>query len=372
MRRRRTGFRRRHTGYKRPGPRRSRKVARTRFAARQRTRRRVPRKRQAAYSGLDLKAYRAGMTQATAVPREQRSDAHMQMTYSTWHIQSGLTNIPFSRVLPILKAYCRGYTSVSGNVRPGIPVPLRRSASAVVTVCNEMKTISAVLSELAKLPLCEIIVVLNGCRDGSFAEVRKHPGVTLLHFPERLGHDVGRSLGAAVAKGDILLFTDGDLVIPAEELAAFLYAVDQGADLALNNITPWLPAFSKQDEVTRSKSFLNLVLGRPDLKANSLTAVPHALSRRAIQTIGTAALAVPPKAQALAIQHGLIVTAPLAVDVIRHNRVRTGNTGNGNMVSRMILGDHIEALGEAMSRGGTRLGLTSQGRAELAKVRNSV
>ncbi|WP_433943969.1 glycosyltransferase family 2 protein [Paenibacillus sp. SN-8-1] len=372
MRRRRTGYRRRQMGYRRPGQRRSRKAARARFAARQRTRRRAPSKRLAAYSRLELKAYRAGMAQAAAAPREQRSDEHMQMTYTAWHTGSGLTGAQFPRVIPIIKAYCKGYTSISRNVRPGIPVPVRRSTSAVVTVCNEAQTISAVLSELAKLPLCEIIVVLNGCRDGSFAEVRKHKGVTLVHFPERLGHDVGRSLGAAAAKGDILLFTDGDLVIPAEELAAFIYEVDQGADLALNNITPQLPVFSKQDEVTRSKSFLNLVLGRPDLKANSLTAVPHALSRRAIQTIGTAALAVPPKAQALAIQHGLIVTAPSAVDVIKHNRIRAGNSGNGNRVSRMILGDHVEALGEAMSRGGTRLGLTAQGRAELAKARNSV
>ncbi|USB32494.1 glycosyltransferase [Paenibacillus sp. YPG26] len=372
MRNRRRPLRRRLAANRRSRARSFKYKAGVRFGARQRTRRRVPRKRQAAYGRLELKAYRAGIDGAAAVRREQRNVDHMRMTYAAWHDRSGLANMHFTRLAPILQAYSKGYASVSRHVHCGLPLPLRRSASAVVTVCNEMKTISAVLSELAKLPFREIIVVLNGCRDGSFAEVRKHPGVTILHFPERLGHDVGRSLGAAAARGDILLFTDGDLVIPAVELGAFLYAVDQGADLALNNITPWLPVFSRQDEVTRSKSFLNLVLGRPDLRANSLTAVPHALSRRAVENIGTAALAVPPKAQALAIQHGLVVTAPMAVDVIRNNRVRTGNTGSGNRVARMILGDHIEALGEAMSSAGPRLGFTSQGRAELAKARNSI
>ncbi|WP_410771929.1 glycosyltransferase [Fontibacillus sp. BL9] len=247
---------------------------------------------------------------------------------------------------------------------------LQGSASAVVTASNEEATLPKVLSELGKLPLKEIIVVLNGCTDGSFETVQRDPRVITLNFPMRLGHDVGRAIGAAVATGDIILFIDGDLPLPAEELAPFLLAVDRGADVALNDISPFLPPFSHQDDVTRSKSYLNLSLGRPDLKANSMTAVPHAISRKALAATGASALVVPPKAQAIAMIHGLNVCAPHSVNVLRGNRIRSGNTGAGNPVARLIIGDHIEALAEAMKTMGPRLGTTRLSRSELAKARN--
>ena len=208
----------------------------------------------------------------------------------------------------------------------------------------------------------ELIVVLNGCTDGSLAVVRAIPGVTIVHYPEPLGHDVGRAAGAAVADADILLFLDGDLAIPARSLAPFVDAVRRGADVALNGLGRKLGPFSRWDEVTRMKAFLNRALGRPDLGAASMTAVPHALSRRALERIGAASLAVPPKAQALALASGLDVRIAGSVDVISRNRLRAANTGRGNPVSRMILGDHIEALRTVMDGAGPRLGLPDASR----------
>ncbi len=267
-------------------------------------------------------------------------------------------------------AFRQGYSQGSGILWKEVPLPLKNPASAVVTASNEEKTLSLVLSELEKLPLQEIVVVLNGCTDRSFEAVSRHPGVLRLNFPMRLGHDVGRAVGAKAVRGETILFVDGDLPVQAEELASFLLAVDRGADMALNDISPFLPPFSQHDEVTRSKTFLNLSLGRPDLKANSLTAVPHALSRKLLDAIGTSALAVPPKAQALAIAGGFEVTAPAAVNVLRKNRIRAGNTGAGNAVAKLIVGDHIEALGTVMQWKGIRLDTTRLSRSELAKARN--
>ncbi|GIO87236.1 hypothetical protein J25TS5_41680 [Paenibacillus faecis] len=268
-------------------------------------------------------------------------------------------------------AFREGYSAGSGIPPKEIPLPLQRSASAVVTASNEEKTLPLVLSELEKLPLQEIMVVLNGCTDGSLEAVFRHPRVLKLHYPERLGHDVGRAVGAKTVRGETILFVDGDLPVVAEELAPFLLAVDRGTDMALNDITPFLPPFPQQDEVTRSKTLLNLLLGRPDLRANSLTAVPHALSRKLIDAIGTPALAVPPKAQALAIARGFEVTAPSAVNVLRKNRIRAGNTGAGNAVAKLIVGDHIEALETVMQMKGIRLDTTRLSRSELAKARNA-
>lgn len=227
--------------------------------------------------------------------------------------------------------------------------------AVVITARNEAATIGGVIREAQALGPDELIVVLNGCTDGSLAAVRAIPGVTILHYPEPLGHDVGRAAGAAVADADILLFLDGDLAIPARRLKPFVDAVRRGADVALNGLGRHLGPFSRWDDVTRLKAFLNRALGRPDLGAASMTAVPHALSRRAVERLGTAALAVPPKAQALALSGGLNVRIAGSVDVISRNRLREANTGKANPVSRMIVGDHIEALRAVMDRTGPRL-----------------
>jgi len=242
----------------------------------------------------------------------------------------------------------------------GPAAPLRTAGTGrlavIITARNEAATIGGVIREARKLHPDELIVVLNGCTDGSLDIVRTIPGVTILHDPEPLGHDVGRAVGARAADADILLFLDGDLAIPARDLKPFVDAVRRGADVALNGLGRRLGPFSRWDDVTRLKAFLNRALGRPDLGAASMTAVPHALSRRALERLGPAALAVPPKAQAMALASGLRVRVAGSVDVISRNRLREANTGRGNPVSRLILGDHIEALRAVMDGAGPRLG----------------
>lgn len=333
----------------------------------------APTKTASAYTRFHTSAYQAGLASAAGLEPNERTADHMREAFRNWTRQAGAVDASFRLLLSTGKEFRKGYAAGAGSgQRNEVLLPLTGSASAIVTVSNEEDTVSAVLAELERLPLSEIIVVLNGCTDRSFEAVRRHSHITLVHYPERLGHDVGRALGASAAGADILLFVDGDMVVPAEELARFLYAVDRGSNVALNDLSPWIPAFGHQDDVTRCKTFLNLVLGRPDLKANSMTAVPHALSRSAVQMIGAAALAVPPKAQALALLLGLSVTAPVSVNVIQKNRSRPDNNGRGNSVARMIIGDHLEALGEAMGRSGTRLRMTTRSRADIAKVRNSL
>ena len=46
----------------------------------------------------------------------------------------------------------------------------------------------------------------------------KRQRATTIVYKEALGNDVGRSLGTYFAKGEIVLFIDGDFVIPASEL----------------------------------------------------------------------------------------------------------------------------------------------------------
>ena len=51
---------------------------------------------------------------------------------------------------------------------------------------------------------------------------------------------MGRLLGTYFAKGEIVLFIDGDFVISASELYPFAKAIADGTDVALNDLNHYL------------------------------------------------------------------------------------------------------------------------------------
>jgi len=312
---------------------------------------------------------------SAALPDSEASPLHssaLQQSFVDWMNASIKERPGYARMKRLSEAYVQGYSKAAGRKEKRIPLLLRGSAAAVVCASSEEDSIDGVLAELKRLPLRQIIVVLNGCRDRSYALARGHQAVTVVYYPDRLGHDVGRSIGAKLAEADIVLFCDGDLVIAAEDLAPFLYAVDGGCDVALNDLNGFLPLFADQDEVTRCKSFLNAALSRTDLGACSMTAVPHALSGRLIREMDARHLSVPPKAQAVAMLGGHRVEAVHAVDVFSRNRKRKGNTGRGNSVAGMIIGDHAEALEEVLRRKGISGMRNPMTRKDVAMRRNAV
>ncbi|MCJ8013901.1 glycosyltransferase family 2 protein [Paenibacillus sp. KQZ6P-2] len=298
--------------------------------------------------------------------------SHLQQSFVKWMNTNISARPKYALLKRLSETYVQGYSKRGGSKKRGVPLLLNGSAAAVVCASSEEDSLHEMLSELERLPLQEIIVVLNGCKDNSYKITRSHPLVTVIYYPKLLGHDVGRSIGARLTRADAVLFCDGDMVISAEHLAPFLYAVDGGCDAALNDLNGFLPSFKHQDEVTHFKSFLNMVLGRSDLGANSLTAVPHALSGRLIREMDAQHLIVPPKAQALAVLKGYRVKAVYAVNVFSENRKREANTGKGNAVADMIIGDHAEALEEIMGRRGISGFKGSLSRKDVAMRRNAI
>jgi PII-like signaling protein len=270
--------------------------------------------------------------------------------------EKGLRGGAWSHYWQAAKGYIEGFGHASGIATNNwMLLPTSKTVAVVISVMNEEATVMNVLNELQRLPLDEIVVVVNGSRDATFQKVRGGSKALIVYYPEPLGYDVGRVIGSRLTSSDIIIYVDGDVPVDAEQLLPFIAAIDQGSDVALNHITPFLHLFSDWDGVSIVKQFMNKAMGRSDLGANSLTAVPHALSRKALETIGIEHLMVPPQAQMLAIAKGLVVSAPWSVDVITTNRVNKRNAGIRNSVSDMIIGDHIEALHAAQELGGARL-----------------
>ncbi|MEF2967927.1 glycosyltransferase [Paenibacillus sp. M1] len=225
---------------------------------------------------------------------------------------------------------------------------------------NERISLPAVLREAGRVhPRSETIVVANGSADGT-PKIAARLGARVLYAAEPLGHDVGRRLGAQAAKGTVLLFIDADMVIPAKELRPFVEAVCSGVDVALNGYTG---PVGKQEAhpVVLAKHVLNAWLSRPDLQGASLTAVPHALSRRVLENIGPGALEIPPLAQTMAIVRGWNIQAVHTVPVGKINPPRR-KKGRSDPLASLVVGDHLEATQWLIAQRGDRGGYEDLGR----------
>jgi glycosyltransferase involved in cell wall biosynthesis len=229
--------------------------------------------------------------------------------------------------------------------------------SAIIPAVDERETLARLLAEVRRLRPEAIIVVANGDPGGAVATLATRAGARVIRHEAPVGHDVGRALGASEAPPGHLLFVDADLPVTAGDLEPFLRAVDSGVDVALNRLDPYIQAAARLHPVNAAKRFLACALQRPDLGCASLTAVPHALSRRAYEVLGPAVLAVPPLALSRAVLEGLQVEAVHPVDVVRPNARRPGlNLGHTSPVEQLILGDHLEAINWVLQRQGSPRG----------------
>lgn len=257
---------------------------------------------------------------------------------------------------PVRTSLLRTKGTKQQRVNPAIPreqaadgssesQPLSRSSpyvSVIIPVMNERRTLRRVISEAFRVHArTEVIVVANGSTDGSTAIARRS-GARVLSYNRPLGHDVPRAIGAREARGDVLLFIDADMVIPAAKLRKFVEAVKGGVDVALNDYSGPVKK-TVVHGVVLAKHAMNVLFGRPDLQGASMTAIPHALSRRALDKIGANALAVPPLAHTMAIREGLKVQRSIRVNVGRLNPLRWKRERRHSL-EPLIVGDHLEAI----------------------------
>jgi poly-beta-1,6-N-acetyl-D-glucosamine synthase len=91
----------------------------------------------------------------------------------------------------------------------------RATFSVVLAVHNEAARVRGRLDELVTLigatgRSAEVIVVADGCTDGTAAQARAHPSpcVRVIELSEKEGKAKALSCGSEVAKGDILVFAD--------------------------------------------------------------------------------------------------------------------------------------------------------------------
>jgi glycosyltransferase involved in cell wall biosynthesis len=230
----------------------------------------------------------------------------------------------------------------------------RETVTTIIPACNEARTIRTAVRTALRAGTDSVLVVNNGSTDSTSSIARKS-GALVLDFPKRLGHDVGRAIGAKWALRSHIVVMDGDILVKESDLKPFVNAMSEHVDIALNDLNSLLPPRKQFDMVSVLKRFLNLAANRPDLGICSLTAIPHAISNRALSKISVENFAVPPLAHVIAIQKGLVVQAVHPVDVVKRNRIRPKlHRAPGKPLAKLIIGDHVEAIAYLLTSLGPR------------------
>lgn len=112
--------------------------------------------------------------------------------------------------------------------RPADKRPIEPSVSVIVSAANEERHIAAKIEDCLRFDypaaLLEILVVSDGSTDRTnaiLAQVRD-PRVRVRVLPERLGKANAQNVGAAMARNDILFFTDATTTHPPDVLRRLL------------------------------------------------------------------------------------------------------------------------------------------------------
>ncbi len=115
-------------------------------------------------------------------------------------------------------------------MQPAASVP---RVSVIVPVHNGALTIARCLSALAQNPagLFEVIVVDDRSTDTTAAIAAAH-GARVIANPERGGPAAARNAGAAIARGEILLFVDADVEVQPGTVAQIVAHLDRHPEIA--------------------------------------------------------------------------------------------------------------------------------------------
>ncbi len=116
-----------------------------------------------------------------------------------------------------------------------------KSVSIIISTCDRPEMLNRCVERLAHLEVpdgvdCELVLVNNSPTDYA-AEFKRFCGlanmrVQLLHEPRR-GRSYAHNLAISAARGDILMFTDDDVMLPREWIRAMCAPIIAGAACAV-------------------------------------------------------------------------------------------------------------------------------------------
>ena len=129
-----------------------------------------------------------------------------------------LSDVDFPEDLVICRLYPEAFASA-------FPQPQKRLLSIIVPTLNEEAGLTELLDSLLREPEAEVIIVDGGSSDAT-CQIAEHAGVKVV----RCGKGRGRQMnaGAAVARGEVLLFLHADARLPTDFVQTIWKCMESG------------------------------------------------------------------------------------------------------------------------------------------------
>lgn len=129
--------------------------------------------------------------------------------------------------------------------------------SILIPAMNEEETLGLLIDDIKKTIMCleytfEIIVINDHSVDNT-PKIAKEKGVILLSNSGEAGKGNSLRLGFSKASGDFIIMMDADYSHRAEDIPAFLTALENGAGLVVGS-----RIYGGSDEYTRVRGFGNI------------------------------------------------------------------------------------------------------------------
>ncbi|UOB76830.1 glycosyltransferase [Bacillus sp. ZJS3] len=200
--------------------------------------------------------------------------------------------------------------------------------SVVIVLGEEKSKLNQILSKVQHIKPLEIIIVA----DDRMSAIQSIPtfvesNVVVIEEKNKWKAPVH---GAKIASGDIVLFLDGEDIIFSVELERFIEPLlKKEQDVILNNIDS--VCFEKMSVEWPSiamvyRKIVNDVLGRMDLKYDSMLSMPYAITKKAIEDIGYDTLQNPVLSQITLIEKGWRLHSSSAITNTSLNNITPNNT----------------------------------------------
>src|SRR5436190_21235206 len=125
----------------------------------------------------------------------------------------------------------------------------RPQLSVVVPVFNEEENIGILQSELETVLAGtghEIVFVDDGSTDQTAAKISPSPTVRLIRFEQNRGQSAAIYAGAQAARGNVVVFIDGDLQNDPADIPRLTAEIARGADLVCGYRARRRDTFSKR------------------------------------------------------------------------------------------------------------------------------
>ncbi|WP_409179043.1 glycosyltransferase [Brevibacillus fortis] len=182
------------------------------------------------------------------------------------------------------------------------------AVSVIIPISDNARHMKKLLSVVKRLdPDTEVIVVCNGVSSQE-AILSNVWGAQVISTGLVVDSDEARAIGSAHARGDVVLFIDERLAMPLLYLKKYVTLVKKGSDVIITTCSDHSISRRGKRSPRIAYCLLNHLLGQKRMGSASFENIPFALSRNALEAIGSETLCNPAVALVQASVLGLKMT----------------------------------------------------------------